>query len=104
MVSLPGNLIDDEEIYGFSVEGELRLCSTPRIGLVARYDTLTHNGDLPPAGSTLTDPDFTVHRFTWGFALTLPGGNLLLINHEHWNMPQGLDDVDVLGLRWVAAF
>ncbi|MBI3466004.1 MAG: hypothetical protein HY000_23565 [Planctomycetes bacterium] len=93
-----GSVIEDEEVSGFNVEAEWRLCSSPRVGLVARYDTLAHNG------SALPDPDFTVHRFTWGFTITLPGGSLLLINHEHWNMPQNLNGVDVLGLRWVATF
>ena len=96
--------VEDEEVSGFSLEGELRLRSAPHVGLVARYDTLRHAGDMAPEGSSLADPNFTVHRFTWGFTVTLPGGSLLLINHEHWNMPQNLDDVDVLGLRWVATF
>ena len=84
--------------------GEVRLCTAPRVGLVTRYDTLSHNGDLPPPGSTLNDGDFTVQRFTWGFTITLPGGSLLLLDHEHWFMPHELSDVDVIGLRWVATF
>ena len=104
IVALPGKFVSGEEVSGFSVLGELRVCSSPRVGLVARYDTLSRNGDLPPLGSSLTKGEFTVQQFTWGCAVTLPGGSLLLFDHEHWFMPHELDDVDVFGLRWVVTF
>ena len=44
---------------------------------------------------------FTV---AWGINTTLPGGSLLIVNHEHWNFPESEPDVDVIGLRWVATF
>ncbi len=72
--------------------------------MVGRYDILSRNGDLVPPGKSLADGRFDVNRITWGFALTLPGGSLLLVNHEHWRMPKELENVDVVGLRWVAAF
>jgi hypothetical protein len=46
--------------------------------------------------------DGTLQRFTWGLNWTLPGGSLLMLNHERW-MPQAGDDVDVLGLRWTVS-
>ncbi len=94
----------DDQITGLTVEGELRLLERPRTSLVGRYDMFDRRGDLLPAGSSLSDPDFDVHRATWGFTITLPGGILLLLNHEHWFMPDELDDVDVIGARWVGMF
>ena len=103
LLSLPGQLRDDEEYDGFSVETELRIHKDPRVGLVLRYDTLDRQGDLPPPGSSL-GPRFSLYRVTWGFNVTLPGGSMLLLNHEHWSMPSGLRDVEVAAVRWVATF
>ena len=101
---LPGKLLDNEKIDGFNVEGELRLSEKPRISLIGRYDRIGHNAHLPPSGSSITDPDFDVSRITWGFNFTLPGGSTLQINHEHWLMPDELNDTDVIGIRWVGTF
>ena len=103
-VIFPQSSVEDEEIQGFNFEGEVRIHDKPRISMVGRYDMMEHKGDLPPPGSSLTDPDFNVDRITWGFNVTLPGGSMLLINHEHWIMPDELDDVDVIGGRWVVSF
>ena len=92
----------DEELSGFNVEGELLLFDEPRLSLIVRYDTISRNGDLLPPGSSFSDPEFTVHRLTWGFTLTLPGESVLLVNLEHWRLPQGSGNVDVVGFRWVA--
>ena len=81
--------------YGNVVEGELLLTCQPRISLMARYDNLEHRDS---GGET------SLERFTWGVNTTLPGGSLLIFNHEHWNFPTGTPDVDVLGFRWVVTF
>ena len=70
------------------------MCDTPRVGLLARYDTLVHHDVLG---------DSSLERFTWGLNFSLPGGSLLLINHEHWIFADS-GDVDVLGLRWRSVF
>ena len=101
---LPDKQIGDEEVKGFSFEAEIRVLQAPRVSMVGRYDMIEHNGDLPPSGSSLTHADFNVDRLTWGFNTTLPGGSLLLINHEHWFLPDELDNVDVIGVRWVGMF
>jgi hypothetical protein len=67
----------------------------PKISLILRYDTVEHSGFL---GDSFTE------RFSWGPVLTLPGGSLLIFNHEHWMFDTSLDDEDVLGFRWVAWF
>jgi hypothetical protein len=103
-VQVPNKFFEDEEVFGYSLEGEVRLCKEPRVGLLARYDTISHHGDMPPSGSTLLEPRFNVHRFTWGFTFNLPGGSVLLLNHEYWSMPDELGNVNVYGARWVATF
>jgi len=61
---------------------------------VVRYDTLDHRSiAFGPA---------TLNRFTSGFNIGLPGGSLLMINHERW-MPKGSDHVDVFGIRWAVS-
>ena len=59
---------------------------------------------MPPPGSFLTIGTLGVSRFTYGFNFTLAGGSVLMINHEHWWLPDGLERTDVLGIRWVATF
>ena len=98
----PAILPDDERIEGINVEGELRLSAKPRVSLVGRYDRIDR--ERPPSGSLITDADFDVSRITWGFNISLPGGSTLQINHEHWLMPDELNDVDVIAIRWVGTF
>jgi mono/diheme cytochrome c family protein len=93
-----------EHISGFYVEGELRVYCKPRISVLARYDGQDHHSPVPVPGSALDTGNFGVRRFTYGLNVTLPGGSLLMINHEHWWLPGGLDDIDVIGARWAATF
>ena len=73
---------------------ELRLWDQPYISAIVRYDTLDHQSiALGPA---------MLNRFTSGFNIGLPGGSLLMINHERW-MPKGSDHVDVFGVRWAVS-
>jgi mono/diheme cytochrome c family protein len=73
---------------------ELQLYDQPFISVLARYDTLEHS-NLNPGSDKLS-------RTTEGFNIGLPGGSLLMINHERW-MPKGARHVDVLGVRWVVS-
>jgi len=104
MVGLPGIPVSTDHISGFYVEGELRVYCKPRVSVLARYDGQDHHSILPLPGSALDTGNFGVRRFTYGLNFTLPGGSLLMINHEHWWLPGGLDDVDVVGARWAATF
>lgn len=94
----------EEDIDGFYVESELKICEKPKVGVVARYGEQSFDSVLPPSGSLLTASRFAVRRFTYGLTWTLAGGSLFMINHEHWSMPAELPNVDVIGLRWVGAF
>jgi hypothetical protein len=90
-------LVGDNIAYGVVCEAEVRLLRDPRLSLVARYDNLIQKGYL-------IFPDTAVDRYTWGLNLTLPGGSLLMLNHEHWEFTGDRSDADVLALKWVASF
>jgi cytochrome c5 len=104
LVLLPGMPVANEQIDGYYVESELRICCQPRIGFLVRIDSQQREALRPPVGSSLASGNFAVDRFTWGFNVTLPGGSLVMINHERWNLPANLENVDVLGIRWAATF
>jgi mono/diheme cytochrome c family protein len=80
-------------VYGTVYELEVLLCAG--INGLARYDNLQHHDSFG---------DLAVNRFTWGINAVLPGGSLLIINHERWRFPDPEPEVDVVGLRWVATF
>ncbi|MDA1052612.1 MAG: hypothetical protein O3C40_19320 [Planctomycetota bacterium] len=80
--------------YGIVIETEYYLPHDSPLSLLARYDTLEHRD--ASFGNTSTD------RFTWGLNYRLPGGSLLMVNHEHWMLDSQPDDMDVIGIRWTA--
>lgn len=104
VVELPGVLVDRESVRGGYVEGELLICRRYKISALVRYDEQVRTALLPPAESSLSTGDFCVSRFTYGLNWTLPGGSLLMVNHEYWRLPKGLQDVNVVGVRWAATF
>ncbi|MCA9129610.1 MAG: hypothetical protein KDB22_21130, partial [Planctomycetales bacterium] len=61
------------------------------ISMLMRYDSLEHID--PILGND------SIYRLTSGFNIGLPGGSLLMINHELWQ-PRSGNDVDVVGIRW----
>jgi cbb3-type cytochrome c oxidase subunit III len=101
---MPRLPITTDRNSGYYVEGELRVYEQPRVSLLVRYDGQDRHALLPFPGSSLSSPNFGVRRFTYGVNFTLPGGSLLMINHEHWWLPSGLNNVDVIGARWAATF
>lgn len=84
----------EEHTSGIVTELEYRIWDHPQIGLLVRYDTLEHRN--PAFGDAKLD------RVTWGFNFGLPGGSLLMINHEWWK-PETGEDADVLAVRWVVS-
>jgi mono/diheme cytochrome c family protein len=80
--------------YGNLIESEVLLLKEPKISFLARYDTLEHRGTL---GHMSTE------RFTYGLNWLLPGGSLLILNHEHW-MYDNRSPANIFGLRWTTAF
>lgn len=71
--------------------------------LYAGGHAVNRQGDIPIFGSSLGNR-FHVGRITTGFKLNLPGGSQLRLNHEYWRFPDGLDNENVLAVRWVATF
>ncbi len=94
----------EEDLQGLLLEGELKVWDRPRIALVVRYDEQSRSSPIAVPGSRIPTGDFTVDRITWGINVALAGGSTLIINHEHWDVPGPLRNVDVLGVRWVGAF
>lgn len=93
-----------ERVGGCYLEAEALLSRHWHMSFLARYDSQATQSLLPPPGSTLTNANFMVQRFTYGLNWALPGGSLLMVNHEHWYLPQGLGTVDIAGVRWAATF
>ena len=80
-----------EKTFGTVTQLEFRVWDAPYIGLLISYDTLDHRHPIFGENS--------LSRFTSGFNIGLPGGSLLMINHERWSDHNG-DEVDVFGVRW----
>ena len=82
---------EKEKAFGTVTQLELMIWDAPYVGLLVSYDTLDQRH--PVFGNN------SLSRVTWGFNIGLPGGSLLMINHERWS-PRGDDEVDVFGVRW----
>jgi hypothetical protein len=92
-----------ESIQGTVIEGEFKLWEKPKISAVVRYDDQQRTDGPPRFGTPIVSPEVSVYRFTYGLNVAL-GPSTLMINHERWKVPDPLNDVDVLAIRWVAAF
>jgi mono/diheme cytochrome c family protein len=93
-----------DHVDGYYVETELMLSRARRVSLIARYDRQSRVSQAPPPDSVLATGTFAVTRFTYGLNVILPGGSLLMINHERWFLPDGMERTDVLGVRWACTF
>jgi hypothetical protein len=90
-------IFGDNICYGVVCEAEVRVLRNPRISVITRYDNLIQKGYL-------FFPDTAVDRFTWGLNTTLPGGSILMLNHEHWVFSGDRENADVIALKWAASF
>jgi cytochrome c5 len=95
-------LIGREAIKGTILEGEVQIWDCPKVSAVVRYDDQRRT-DGPLLFGPFASPEISVRRFTYGLNFAL-GSSTLMVNHEHWNVPQPLNDLDVLAIRWVASF
>lgn len=87
---------EPEYFKGIVIESELRIIKEPRVGLLARYDTLDQH-------RYIVYPDSAIQRYTWGFTFALPGPSSLMVNHEIWRSAD-FGTFHLLGARWVATF
>jgi mono/diheme cytochrome c family protein len=97
------NGVVGEDVKGVIVEGEWRIWNCPKVSAVVRYDDQRRTDGLPIPGSAIATGGFSVRRFTYGLNIDV-AGSTLMINHERWNVPAPLDDLDVLAIRWVGSF
>lgn len=104
VVDLPGQLINVDKTDGMYLEAELLMSRKYRLGLLGRYDWQRRASPIAPPESDLSTGTFSVQRVTWGINHTLPGGSLLMFNHEHWIFPLGYHAADVFGVRWSVSF
>jgi hypothetical protein len=95
--------ISRDHIEGYYIESELLLSRILQMSFLARYDRQGRNSVVPPFGSNLPG-SFAVSRMTYGFNFVLPGGSLLMLDVERWNLPGALPRLDLLGVRWAFSF
>jgi hypothetical protein len=101
---LTSPIINREAVGGGYVEAEVMTLRKYKISTLVRFDKQDRHALAPPPGSSLPSGSFGVSRFTWGFNWTMPGGSLLMVNHEIWFMPKELPTVNVVGFRWATTF
>lgn len=93
-----------DKVSGYYVESELLLSRAARLSALCRWDEQRQRyGAFDPAGS-LPAAAFDVNRLTYGLNWSMPGGSLLMFNMEHWYLPNGFNDMNVVGMRWAASF
>lgn len=93
-----------DHVSGCYVESELLLSREARVSLLGRWDQQSQAYAFNDPDAGRPGNNFTVNRLTYGVNWTLPGGSLLMFNIEHWNLPQSLPDMNVVGVRWAASF
>jgi len=104
VVDLPGQLLNSDKTDGAYIEAECLVHRAWKLSVLGRYDWQRKSSPLAPPDSDLPSGNFNVQRITYGINRVLPGGSLLMINHEHWILPFDLKPVNVIGVRWSASF
>ncbi|HVJ69837.1 MAG TPA: hypothetical protein VM510_17800, partial [Caulifigura sp.] len=101
-VNQPGMLFGTDKVNGAYVEGELWV--TRPLSLLLRWDLQNQNYAARAAGSDIISPKFSVQRWTCGINYNIAANSLLMFNIEHWKLPDGMKDLNVVGVRWAASF
>lgn len=101
---LPDPVRITDEVRGYYFESEYWFPFCKQLSFLARWDVQDRHSLVPPPESSLDVSAFGIQRFTYGLNYTTKHAGTVMINHEHWNLPGGLDHTDVLGLRWVYTF
>ena len=84
----------ESSFSGHVAEIEGKVWCKPKITMLVRYDNVRNSEAYGGA---------SIERFTWGPTMTLPGGSLLIFNHEHWKHDTPLYNEDIIGFRWVVS-
>jgi hypothetical protein len=93
-----------DRVSGWYLESELLLSRDARLSALMRWDQQGQRYGAFDPGSALPSSAFDVNRLTYGINWTVPGGSLLMLNIEHWFLPNGLNDMNVVGARWAVSF
>jgi nitrate/TMAO reductase-like tetraheme cytochrome c subunit len=100
----PDTLRVSDRVSGYYIEGEYWLQNFKRISLLARYDKQERRSLFAPEESTIGLGSLSVERTTFGLNLNLRKAGLLMIDYEHWTLPDTLGSTDVIGTRWAYTF
>lgn len=104
LIGAASDVLTRDNVSGYYLEAELLLLRAQKISLLIRYDQQDRHSEEPPPESSLAEGSFRVSRFTYGLNFVLPGGSLLMVNHERWILPGDFGHTDVLGARWAVSF
>jgi len=100
-----GPAVFGEVVEGYYAELEARHCDDSRVSFLVRYDSQTHNSLLPPTTSTLPSGRFDVERLTFGINLEMWRQSLLMIDLEHWLLPEPNKRIaNIGGVRYTITF
>jgi len=93
-----------DRVGGAYIEAEGRVSEGSPVSVLVRYDRQSRRDAAAPDESVLPEGHFAVSRVTCGLNFQLFHRSLLMLNEEHWLMPTGLHNADVLGVRYVVTF
>ncbi len=94
-----------EVVQGYYAELEARHCNESHMSFLVRYDSQGHRSLLPPTTSTLPSGRFDVERLTLGVNFELWRQSLLMIDLEHWLLPEPNKRIaDIGGVRYTITF
>ncbi len=95
----------DEAVRGYYAEAEARPYDECHVSFLVRYDSQSRRSPLPPSGSTLPSGTFDVERLTVGFNFELWRQSLLMLDYEHWLLPEPNQHIaDIAGVRYTITF
>jgi hypothetical protein len=103
-MTMIGPNVFSEKVAGYYIETEARPYEKFPASLLVRYDFQSNSSELPPAGSTLMTGNFNVKRITVGVNIDLWRQSLLMVDIEHWFMPEPLQSTNVFGMRYAITF
>jgi mono/diheme cytochrome c family protein len=94
-----------ESVFGYYAEIELRHCNESHISFLVRYDSESRHSPQPVPGGLLSTGTFDVERLTFGVNIELWRQSLLMIDLEHWLLPEpGKHTADIAGARYTITF
>src|SRR5207253_5367011 len=99
-----GLTVFSERVGGCYIEAEARPWEKCPVSLLVHYDFMNRHSPLPLFTSTMPTGTFDVQRLTWGINIELWRQSVLMLNHEHWFLPEPLGSAEVFGVRYAITF